>query len=280
MIKLFISIFCFLFLFLQSNAQSGNFSTLECLYIHKYVSDTTAVEMSMNGEFDGGDSTYIYTEYFILRCGGPVSEFRSFDRMIADSALSYNEYSDLISGNSYNLKSGSRLRIYKDVNNITTIQPISFDWFRIVENIPDFGWEVCDEWKNVAGYNARMARCSFRGREYIVWFTSEIPVSEGPWKFAGLPGLIVEVCDVECEYYYRLISLRRKNTQIEFLNENMLDLSQEKFNKRLRMYIEDVVRYMSMTYSGPISYADKDGNPIDPESLKKVMKFDFEEIVF
>ena len=46
------------------------------------------------------------------------------------------------------------------------------------------------------------------------------------------------------------------------------------------MYIEDVVRYMSMTYSGPISYADKDGNPIDPESLKKVMKFDFEEIVF
>ena len=60
-------------------------------------------------------------------------------------------------------------------------------------------WEILSEHKTVLGYPCTAARTHFRGRTYKAWFTPEIPVSDGPWKFGGLPGLILEV---EEEYYH------------------------------------------------------------------------------
>lgn len=45
------------------------------------------------------------------------------------------------------------------------------------------------------------------GRQWIAWFTSEIPLSEGPYKFGGLPGLILEVADSEGDYRYTCIGI-------------------------------------------------------------------------
>lgn len=46
----------------------------------------------------------------------------------------------------------------------------------------------------------------FRGRDYIAWFTEEIPVSKGPYKFNGLPGLIVLIHDITNRYTWSLTS--------------------------------------------------------------------------
>ncbi|WP_445665513.1 GLPGLI family protein [Fodinibius sp. AD559] len=58
-------------------------------------------------------------------------------------------------------------------------------------------WELKNEQKEISSFTATKATASFRGRNYTAWFTTEIPVDEGPWKFHGLPGLILEVYDEE-----------------------------------------------------------------------------------
>ncbi|MCC6413227.1 MAG: GLPGLI family protein [Saprospiraceae bacterium] len=46
--------------------------------------------------------------------------------------------------------------------------------------------------KRFGTYQCLKATGHFRGRDYEVWFTPDIPISSGPFKLGGLPGLILE----------------------------------------------------------------------------------------
>lgn len=37
------------------------------------------------------------------------------------------------------------------------------------------------------------ATCDFAGRKWIAWFTTEIPIQDGPYKFYGLPCAYCEI---------------------------------------------------------------------------------------
>lgn len=66
-----------------------------------------------------------------------------------------------------------------------------------VESTGEIDWKLKNEQKEIGSFTATKATASFRGRNYTAWFTTEIPVDAGPWKFLGLPGLILEVYDDE-----------------------------------------------------------------------------------
>lgn len=59
------------------------------------------------------------------------------------------------------------------------------------ETLPAIDWELQDSVANICGYQCRSARGTFRGRTYFVFYAEDIPVSAGPWKLRGLPGLIL-----------------------------------------------------------------------------------------
>ncbi|WP_126973133.1 GLPGLI family protein [Gynurincola endophyticus] len=56
-------------------------------------------------------------------------------------------------------------------------------------------WNITEEKKEIGGYESKKATISWKGRDYEVWFTEELPFTTGPWKFTGLPGLVLEVTD-------------------------------------------------------------------------------------
>lgn len=74
--------------------------------------------------------------------------------------------------------------------------------YYIYEDESNIKWQLLDEYKNISGYKCQKAATKFRGRNYEAWFTSEIPLSFGPWKFNGLPGLILEIYDHSGEVYF------------------------------------------------------------------------------
>lgn len=67
----------------------------------------------------------------------------------------------------------------------------------VIEDQYTWNWKIDKETKKIGQFTAQKATVNFRGRDYIAWFTSEIPVPFGPWKFKGLPGLILEVYDTD-----------------------------------------------------------------------------------
>jgi|SRR5574344_2126863 GLPGLI family protein len=70
------------------------------------------------------------------------------------------------------------------------------------EDLPYIKWVISDSTNNILGYMVQMATCRFRGRDFVAWFTPQLPVSSGPWKFAGLPGLILKVEDSKKHYSF------------------------------------------------------------------------------
>ncbi len=123
--------------------------------------------------------------------------------------------------------------------------------FAVEEKKPEMQWVHLDGRKKIGDYSCEKAKTTFRGRTYEVWYTSDIAVSSGPWKFNGLPGLILSVKDLEGIYSWEATSIKTiKNS--EFNLSNYLD------NKT--MYTE-------------ISYKDFDEEVINAQiERKKVQK--------
>lgn len=76
---------------------------------------------------------------------------------------------------------------------------------------------VPDSTKDILGYTCQKALCSYRGRDYEVWFSHELAVNAGPWKFSGLPGLIMEAQDTKGHYTFHMIGIEKKEEPIEYV---------------------------------------------------------------
>jgi GLPGLI family protein len=83
----------------------------------------------------------------------------------------------------------------------------------VTENMPNYNWVLEEETKTIGGYACNKASLEFRGRRYNVWYTTEIPTQFGPWKFYGLPGLIVTIQTDDNSIFFQLTKLSFAKTE-------------------------------------------------------------------
>lgn len=81
---------------------------------------------------------------------------------------------------------------------------------KYTEPIPKQKWTLTSETQTIIGYKCQKATCRFRGRDFEAWFTTDIPVKLGPWKFGGLPGLILKVYDKDRLYTFEAIGIEKR----------------------------------------------------------------------
>ena len=81
----------------------------------------------------------------------------------------------------------------------------------LTDTLNNFVWSFHhNENKQIGKFNCTKATTKFRGRNYIAWFTKDLKISGGPWKFGGLNGLIVEVIDSDNLFKYELTEVLTK----------------------------------------------------------------------
>ena len=69
---------------------------------------------------------------------------------------------------------------------------------------PKFNWKISNDKQKIGEYEAQKATTEFGGRKWTAWFTESIPFPDGPYKFFGLPGLIVKIEDAEKNFSWVL----------------------------------------------------------------------------
>jgi GLPGLI family protein len=94
-----------------------------------------------------------------------------------------------------------------EANQLLYTDNISVRYYYITDTLDNFKWSITKEKEKILNYNCKKATTTFRGRSYIAWFTEDIPLRFGPWKFGGLPGLIIKLEDAEKKYVYELTGL-------------------------------------------------------------------------
>lgn len=106
----------------------------------------------------------------------------------------------------FNTKKTDLPFLFKDFKNreILQTQNIQFKNYLVKDSLINFDWKITTERKQILKYTCIKATTMFRGRTYVAWFTEDVPTPIGPWKFNGLPGLIIAVNDTENIYTFEL----------------------------------------------------------------------------
>lgn len=115
--------------------------------------------------------------------------------------------------------------------------------------MPGLIWQINNEKEKIATYNVQKASLNYGGRKWTAWFTTEIPIQDGPYKFYGLPGLIVKIEDEDKNYSWQLKGNRKIDHMKDVLYLDELNkqtgisksklLSKEKFTELYENYIKD-----------------------------------------
>ncbi len=255
-------------------------------YDYKFVPDST-------------NKTDIKTEMMILDVTKSGSKYYSYEKFKSDSITKADVEKQVRSGsgniNIQRREGGSVnysvIKTYPDYQ-VFLIKNISMDAYKIEEDAkPE--WKIEPDKQKIGEYNTQKATTNFGGRNWIAWFSSDIPLQEGPYKFHGLPGLIVKLEDQTQSHVMTLVgnkkdessqdnSIELPGNSVSFgFNKKEIEVSKKQYKKIWEEYKKDPAKNMRemMMKNGDgntnlvIKMKSKDGKELsDPNQIYREME--------
>jgi GLPGLI family protein len=153
---------------------------------------------------DTANRDHPYTENMALYIGRSSSAYRSYDNVLEQAEA--KKQMELALANSpdghVNIRRnrrGSASEYYEFPNEkkLARKEPLVMDTYLIEDAMPVIDWKISSDTATFGGLHCQKAAAHFKGRDYTAWFCPDMPLHVGPWKFNGLPGVIVQVYDAK-----------------------------------------------------------------------------------
>lgn len=137
-------------------------------------------------------------------------------------------------------------------------------------------WTILPETKTIESFKVQKATTTFGGRNWIAWFTNDIQIQDGPYKFCGLPGLILNVGDEKGDHIFNLVGITKLNGEPLLMDSSKKEifLTKEKFNQLWNEYKKDPAKniktiHSSSEMSETIFFDPNNGSPLTKHDLIK-----------
>lgn len=163
---------------------------------------------------DSANRKNISTEIMILNVDKEKSYYYSLDKYISDSTMVSATKKGLFTmPPPFNI---NEIDI-KDVKN----KKVSFETkvgdskYTVDQNV-DLNWNLLNEFDDILNYKVQKATVQFGGRNWVAWFAKDIPIQDGPYKFYGLPGLILKIEDTTSSHKFVLKGIKNKTTPFQY----------------------------------------------------------------
>lgn len=159
------------------------------------------------------------------------------------------------------------------------------DWFKYSEPIPALQWKIEGKDSVIAGYHCQAATTSLRGRQWRAWFTLDIPVSDGPWKLCGLPGLILRATDEQGYFDFDCTGVASiEFPPIELAKNNYVSCTPEEAFKMEQERRENPLAFLNRQFGGQQQFpdelvrkADRSNNEEEKKKFTYIERYDLKE---
>ncbi|AOH40861.1 GLPGLI family protein [Tannerella serpentiformis] len=191
---------------------------MKCLYRYVYTFDTLKNELR--------------DDLLILQIGKEVSKCYSYYTFQCDSlqrtpdgAKVWSELfrraieKDGIYGDFPHVRMSTYVYKNYPTGQMTITDRISSQGYCYVDSLHTQTWAMGDSTREVLGYTCQQATADFRGRRWTAWFATDIPISDGPWKLGGLPGLILKAYDEGQQHVFTAVGLERVKDEPIIFNQ-------------------------------------------------------------
>lgn len=241
-----INIFTILFFF----ASTSGFSQLFHVYPEKELEQAEIIVTYVKTYQQDSLNPRKRNENMTLLIGGKMSSFfNELHERFEKTTRRFSTHAELmafVSNPSNNLRFGPfRYRIFKNYPEakITTIDHFPSDHYLYTERLNLFDWKISCETDSILGYKVQKASTFFAGRDWVAWFTPEIPYNDGPYKFNGLPGLILKVHDTRNHYLFEAVSIEipKEKTPINFTERAYIKTTKEGFFRAWNSFRNSIV---------------------------------------
>ena len=236
------------------NAQSTLSQYSGAHYIGKnYVTTLDTAKLciiySLNYMSDSLKPQQIFKDRKVLLIGEQLNHFYSYYEWLADSAMTADFDKNKSSGDpkfpAGVRREGGQIYTYPAIKERTVIESITnLSTYRYKETVEKLQWILSTDTCTILSYPCLKATTNFRGRDWIVWFTMEVPVNAGPWKLCGLPGLIMKASDSRGHYVFECMGIEQLTTKKERIiirNANYIDCKRLEYVKAQKRFYESYV---------------------------------------
>ena len=125
----------------------------------------------------------------------------------------------------------------------------NFDVYQL-KDAPKILWNIENETKVSSSLQLQKATADFAGRQWTAWFSRDFPFQEGPYKFHGLPGMIIEIFDDKKNYHFTLNrSQNFADTQLigfyKSIKERGVEIPYSKYESMLLNHYQDPINFIN-----------------------------------
>ncbi|WP_262484509.1 GLPGLI family protein [Chryseobacterium scophthalmum] len=129
---------------------------------------------------------------------------------------------------------------------------------------------MASEQKTIGKYKVQKAETNYGGRNWVAWFTTELPFSNGPYIFGGLPGLIISIQDTDNHYSFNLTEVKKGGNLFDTRTKTV-KIDWKKYETLAKSYYNDPFDLLSKT-GRKVTMTDANGNKVDITERIKVMQ--------
>ncbi len=225
------------------------------------------------------DSTSTFQhEQMMLDVTKNASKFYSYTVYHSDSLMRVDLENQLRATGSINVRSDMRkgkvrysvLKTYPDYQ-VDFLNRIFADSYSVRED-RKLNWKILPDKEKIGEWEGQKAETDFAGRKWTAWFAQEIPIQDGPYKFYGLPGLIVKLEDQTKTHNFELKGIQNiQNKTFEddvFKTGKRVAITRKQYEKIRKEYEADPTKGMrQLSMSGVVMKME--GNDADTQKMMK-----------